>query len=510
MGTIDEELNDYVWEHLVLLEAVFSEKIYKILLRFKEKEDVEGFIDTLGLVLENDKELLLKIEDNFLDIENMSIEEVAKALKIQDYRHFRERERYIDKAHYYVNTYKGKDEKYLLLIFNLSQFYISTKNYKEAEILCKKSMRISEEIFGTEDIRTLSTYGNLAELYRSIEKDEKAEEFYLKSLGKENIDKDKEVLKFSYYNLGLFYIDKQSTKSYSFLEKALKLFDINDNRIMTVHNSINTVVSSSNKLFFLNNRNSSLNFKIEKLKIKNFKQYKSFFINFSKQINIIIGQNSIGKTTLLQAITLGLLKEDSLDVKQVEYDTCISKGEEKSELIIFHNDEEKKVEILKDKRAIEKNYFIPFVLAYGSNFFTSKTNEVKEVAQGIVNETIHRDFTSSIFVDYTSGFVNPIRLLEFLDLEKDEKVPEIQETFIKIINSFLEGFQLVATDQNYYFQKDNQDAPLRLEDLSEGYRGNVLLITDMLIKILGVGYTPKTIEGIVLIDEFDKHLHPRW
>ena len=32
----------------------------------------------------------------------------------------------------------------------------------------------------------------------------------------------------------------------------------------------------------------------------------------------------------------------------------------------------------------------------------------------------------------------------------------------------------------------------------------------MLIKILGVGYTPETIEGIVLIDEFDKHLHPRW
>jgi len=36
------------------------------------------------------------------------------------------------------------------------------------------------------------------------------------------------------------------------------------------------------------------------------------------------------------------------------------------------------------------------------------------------------------------------------------------------------------------------------------------LITDMLVKILGVGWTPETIEGIVLIDEFDKHLHPRW
>ena len=46
--------------------------------------------------------------------------------------------------------------------------------------------------------------------------------------------------------------------------------------------------------------------------------------------------------------------------------------------------------------------------------------------------------------------------------------------------------------------------------MSEGYRGNILLITDMLVKILGVGWTPATIEGIVMIDEFDKHLHPTW
>jgi len=348
MGTIDQKLNDYVWEHISLLEAIFSEKIYKILLRFKEKEDRESFSDTLEAVIEVDSELLENLE-------------------------------------------------------------VIYTNYKEG---MAKKLKLDE-----------------------------------------------------------LYDKKGSLDGYAF---------------------------------------SNLNFFINKIKIQNFKQYKNCTIDFSEHINIIIGQNAIGKTTLLQAIALGLLKEDSSDAKKIEYDTFISYGKEKSELVIYHNDEEKKVEILKDKREIDKNYFIPFVLAYGSNFFTSKTNEVKEVAQGIVNETIHKDFTSSIFVDYTSGFVNPIRLLEFLDLEKDKKVPKIQQTFIDTINSFLEGFKLVANDKNYYFQKDGADTKLRLEDLSEGYRGNVLLITDMLIKILGVGYTPKTIEGIILIDEFDKHLHPRW
>ena len=311
-----------------------------------------------------------------------------------------------------------------------------------------------------------------------------------------------------YNNIGMIYFEQgNEIEGIKKFEKAIEINPENHK----VFNKLNGLMKMSNRLFFLNQNNSSYLFKINKIKIKNFKQYKNFSIDFSKQINIIIGQNATGKTTLLQAITLGLLKEDSLDARKVEFDSYISKGEEKSELVIYHNDEEKKVDILKEKREIENNYFIPFLLAYGSNFFTSKTNEVKEVAQSIINHTIHKEFTSSIFVDYTSGFVNPIRLLEFLDLEKDKSVLTIQKTFINTINSFLEGYKLIGTeDKNYFFQKNGSSEKLTLEELSEGYRGNVLLITDMLIKILGVGWTPQTIEGIVLIDEFDKHLHPKW
>ena len=261
------------------------------------------------------------------------------------------------------------------------------------------------------------------------------------------------------------------------------------------------------KYTFFHSEDSILIFNLSTIKIENFKQFLSIEINFSKQVNIIIGQNATGKTTLLQAITFGLLRQNSLDI---EYNSYISKGQNKSKIYIYHNNIEKKVKISKEKREVDKNYFIPFILTYGSNFFTSKTNEVKEIAQGIVNETIHKNFTSSIFIDYTNGFVNPIRLLEFLDLEKDNKVPKIQNFFIDTVNSFLEGFRLVENDKNYFFQKEGYEDILGLEDLSEGYRSNVLLITDILIKILGVGYTPNTIEGIILIDEFDKHLHPKW
>jgi len=88
MGTIDQKMSNYVWDNLSELESIFSEKVYRILSRFRAKDDREGFSDTLGLVLESDKGVLKKIESEFEDIENMSIKEVANVLNITPYDNF--------------------------------------------------------------------------------------------------------------------------------------------------------------------------------------------------------------------------------------------------------------------------------------------------------------------------------------------------------------------------------------------------------------------------------------
>ncbi|MFK5975195.1 MAG: tetratricopeptide repeat protein [Sulfurovum sp.] len=458
MGTIEQKLIDYIWKHIELLEAIFSEKIYKILVRFKDKEDIESFSDTVEAVIEVDNELLEKLKTVFKSYDNRIEDKIE-----------------LDEVYHNI----GKD-------------YHNNKEYDKAMEYYQKALKINS--------KKDKSYYNIGLIYFHRKDYDKAMEYYQEAI---EINPKNSV---AYNNMGIIYKNKNEyDKAIKYYQKSIKL-KLNYSAFYNLNISMNDL----NKAFFLDKKISNLNLFIDKIQIQNFKQYRDFSIDFSKQINIIIGQNAIGKTTLLQAITLGLLKENSTDARKVEYETYVPEKKEKSELIIYHNNEEKKVEIFKNKRKIEENYFIPFVLAYGSNFFTSSNNKVQDVAEAIVSETIHKDFTSSIFVDFTSGFVNPIQLLQFLDLEKDKKVPDIQNTFIDTINSFLEGFTLVAKDKNYYFQKDGADTKLRLEDLSEGYRGNVLLITDMLIKILGVGYTPETIEGIVLIDEFDKHLHPKW
>ncbi len=49
-----------------------------------------------------------------------------------------------------------------------------------------------------------------------------------------------------------------------------------------------------------------------------------------------------------------------------------------------------------------------------------------------------------------------------------------------------------------------------LEDLSAGYQSVVALSTDIMSVLLNVWDGVQVAEGIVLIDEIDAHLHPRW
>jgi tetratricopeptide (TPR) repeat protein/predicted ATP-binding protein involved in virulence len=713
MGTIDPKLHDYAWKHLDKMASVFSEKSYRTLLRFKEKKDKEGFIDTLEIILDFDEELLSKIRNqyetsrkNILSIKNEFsnpvnsdeddkktpvnyIDYIIQALEITPYRHSYENKKNIRTALYFINTYKVKNEKYSDLLNNLAKLYFAQASYKNAlplylnslsirekllgdyhvktaisynnlaelyeslgaykkakplfekslmirekilgeshpdtarsyyalarfyeslgsyEIakkLSKKSLKIRKKILGDDHPDTASSYNSLAILYRLLEdyeksehfskkalkirektlgedhpdtassynslailygflKDYKKSEFFsqkslkirLKILGKNHPDtassyhsvalsyaikKDYETAKLflqkaltirkevlgknhpsnasSYHSIALIYaLIKDDKKAEKFFFKTLKIsvktLGYDHKNTLKIHQNIDLFYQNLNKHFFSNSKNSNLNFKIDSIKIKNFKQYSSLFeMHFSEKINIIIGQNAIGKTTLLQAITLGILKENAAD-EETTYFKYITKKEEESDIVISHNNQKKTIKILKNKREIKNNYFIPFVLTYGSNFFTDY-KESDPIVQRILNETITENFSHTIFLEHTDRFWNPLSILRNLAISKHKKANEKKKIVFDTLNDFLkvEGYQLVADkedDTRFHFVKGQDKTILDLSELSEGYRGNVLLITDMLIKILGVGWTPKTIEGIVLIDEFDRHLHPKW
>jgi len=326
----------------------------------------------------------------------------------------------------------------------------------------------------------------------------------LKKINNKNLLKklSEKLSEFIFYSESEYYIktnELKLDKAFTFIKNQRNSFIININ-------------NTEEKFYFSNSKNSNFNIFIDSMRVYDFKQFSSFHIGFAKQINIIIGQNAIGKTTLLQAIALGLLQENSPD-KDNRYWQYISKNKDGSVIEITHNKTDKKVKIFKTRRDIYHKDFTPFLLAYGSNFFTDY-RESNSIVKRMLDETIIEDFAHTIFLEHTDKFWNVLSILRNLTISNHKKAKEKKKIIIETINKFLEleEYKLVEDMPNkqFYFNKNSDEIQLSLEELSEGYRGNVLLITDMLIKILGVGWTPQTIEGIVLIDEFDKHLHPRW
>ena len=57
---------------------------------------------------------------------------------------------------------------------------------------------------------------------------------------------------------------------------------------------------------------------IQKIRIQNFKIFTDFCLNLNDDLNIIVGDNEAGKSTILEAINLALTKK--LNGRPVEYE----------------------------------------------------------------------------------------------------------------------------------------------------------------------------------------------
>ncbi len=291
---------------------------------------------------------------------------------------------------------------------------------------------------------------------------------------------------------------------------------------------------------------------IQQISIENFKLFDKFSLKNLDDINIVVGKNGAGKTSLLQAIAASLIPHNATDIgvhsrflnirlNKKPYTSRFARTDVQWESFekrqrIFNNEIQ-----LEAVKGVENDLPQSFlVLAYGENLYAHEHPFEKEETLSYLDVLVKGNYrsyhTESIFVTAYNKMPNPLDLLKSLSKAEVPSKYEAQKGELLRLGDFirrkLNHFLKVSAIQQIQIKKrgdfykfiDYKGHNLDFEQISEGYRSYIILLTDIILRIMAArkklvvydnedenldGIFQK-IKGAIIIDEFDKHMHPTW
>lgn len=234
----------------------------------------------------------------------------------------------------------------------------------------------------------------------------------------------------------------------------------------------------------------------------------------------IVGDNATGKTTLLRSIAIGLCDESSAAglLKESE-EGYIRRNEDNASICIELKERTEpnktytiktNIELLESERHLhierlrqttqppDKFPWVKiFVCAYGADRGTAGS---ADIAGYSAISAVYNIFNN------IEGLQNPE--LTIRRIQKQEVETEVK----RILNSLMETDEINIQESGIVI-----DGPwgsrMPLRDLADGYKSTFVWVTDLVGRALSynsqINYS-REIHGIVLLDEIEQHLHPKW
>lgn len=230
----------------------------------------------------------------------------------------------------------------------------------------------------------------------------------------------------------------------------------------------------------------------------------------SWQKNILI-QKELAEKTITQEqskINISSYNQNIINSNQniINYENSINGWKKQIESfskvdIVFKNE----LDLLND--ASQGNY----LLAY----FQSQRKNQPTIPNTITKQTFSTKYNtnpslSQTFVQY---MVNTHTEKMFANEEGDiESVRKIEEWFLKVENSFKELFARKDLCLKFYRKELNykieyEDKSFGLNELSDGYSSVLAILTELILRMESKNINAYDMQGIVLIDEIETHLH---
>lgn len=298
--------------------------------------------------------------------------------------------------------------------------------------------------------------------------------------------------------------------------------------------------------------------RIETLKLKNFRCFKEQTFRFSPQFNLLIGDNGAGKTTVLDALAVAIgswllgtgehssrpIYRQEVRLTAHEHGTNISFEEQFpveveawGEVLNRHIHWARKLPTAKSrtthgeantikglsqeatKRARENGgVVLPILAYYGTGRLWQQPRNWKKVRE-LKQKNLSRLIAYRDAIDPRTNakdLLDWIRRQSWVSFQEGgdtEALRSVKEAIVEAI----EGAEEIGFDakRGEIVVKFHEGGTQPFSNLSDGQRNMVALIGDIAIRIATLNpqiaeRAIKETEGVILIDELDLHLHPKW
>lgn len=248
-------------------------------------------------------------------------------------------------------------------------------------------------------------------------------------------------------------------------------------------------------------------FPIEYIEIKNFKCISNLKIIFpSNEVEnrswvAFLGENGLGKSSILQAICLGLSPGM---IEKEKIGKLIKKNEREAEIKIKERDSNNLITTIIKKRyndvdidIVHSGEFSSSLIGYGSVRLLPNHKQKSQHSQNRIkyrNLFDHYEPIDDIFSWLNSLYLEDKKQFDSIAYSLKQLLPnELSEEL-----TFLDGELMLKESKIPYFS------------MSDGYKSTISLALDIMKTLSDGTADMDKLSGIVLIDELGNQLHPRW
>jgi predicted ATP-dependent endonuclease of OLD family len=259
--------------------------------------------------------------------------------------------------------------------------------------------------------------------------------------------------------------------------------------------------------------------------------------------HVILGDNGSGKTSFARSIALTLVGPTDAHALRLDFRKWTTINYKKSKAILSI-----------DREDTEKNP-IDIGVEISNGFIENNFNEINKSVDGVyfwMNSHSQKAFSASFgpFRRFSGGpspldvlpdpnnillrhltlfdegvslptSVKWLQFLKFRSLEADDNSKLLLQKIINFINktNFLPNGYLIQDVNSENIRISNESGiTIDIDDISDGYRSALCMILEIIriadqygtISIFNNDVSEIDIRGVIIIDEIDAHLHPKW